>query len=199
MAVMKKNHFYSALIQELEKIYARLVLTVLHSRMDRYQKQARQGLRPHAHDIKTPLLACINTLAANAQNSSGALPATDQLPPPSRSANPPLLDNTAGVELPGVNKEHVGELSKYFKARINGSELHPGIETRLEQSTWEHILAALRYAKQGDKPSARMHANIASSACKELAHYLREEEYLGFVAEIEQQLKALQHDTQIAT
>lgn len=195
---MKTNGLFSALIHELESIYTRLVLNVLHSRMNRYQQQAHRGLPRHANDIRSPLLTCINTLVANAQDRPDALPAADQLLPPTRSADTSQRDNTVGMNLAGVNNELVGELSKYFKARINGAELHPGIETRLEQSTWEHILAALRYAKQGDKPSARMHANIASNACKELAHYMREAEYLEFVAEIENQLNSLQQDTRIA-
>jgi len=189
---MKRILVYSAFIRELQKIYARFVLTVLHSRMDRYHKQAHQSLKPYANDIKAPLFECINTLIDTAQEKPDALPAVDQAIR-ANATNPPTPEKYPAVDLPVVNQENVGELSKYFKARIKGPEAHPGIEEKLEHSTWEHIHAAIRCARQGDKRSAKMHANIASSACKELAHYMIEEQYRGFVAEIEQHLAGLTH------
>lgn len=191
---MQKIGFFNALIQELEKIYARLVLTVLHSRMDRYQQQARQRLHPHAADIKSPLLACINTLAADARAAADAT--TSVIPDNPATSLPP--DAANGIEIQAINKENIGELSKYFKARANGAELHPAIEIKLEQSTWEHLLAALRYAKQGNTQTARMHANIASSACQELAHYMRENDYNEFIGEINKHLQALTQHQRVA-
>lgn len=186
---MQKFGIFSALIQELEQIYARLVLSVLHSRMTRYQQQARRALRDHASSIKLPLLACIESLAADARITSSV-----------NSENPTNLlssGSSANAATDTINTENIGELSKYFKARINGVELHPGIEVRLEQSTWEHMLAALRYAKQGNTQTAQLHAAIASSACQELSHYMQEKEYSDFIGEIDKHLQALMRHDQI--
>lgn len=193
---MKKTSFYSALIQELENIYARLVLNVLHIRMDRYHKQAHQSTKSYSTDIKSPLLSCISTLSDKAQINSEMSSAIEQSMLASDNSSTVIHDHYPAAEVLVVSTENVGELSKYFKARGNGSGLHPGVETKLEQSTWEHIHAAVRYARQGNTSSAKMHVNIASSACQELAHYMHEEQYRQFVVEIEQHLENVVQDMQ---
>jgi hypothetical protein len=69
--------------------------------------------------------------------------------------------------------------------------LHPGIDDKLKHSIWEHIHAAIRYAKLGDRCDAKMHTNIASYAYRELAHYLSKEEYAKFTSDINNQLGRL--------
>lgn len=193
-AAMKNIVFYSAFIRELQKIYARLALNILHIRMDRYHKQSYQRTNSNAHDIKLPLLECVNKIIDRVNTEPNVDPTRDPPVTASATPNPPVLENHQTINLPMMNNDTVGELSRYFKARSNGADLHPGIEGKLEHSTWEHIYAALRYARQGDNRNAKMHTNIASSACKELAHYMTEEQYQGFVAEIEKHLDALMHN-----
>ncbi len=186
---MNKTSFYTALIQELQKIYARLLLTVLHVRMDRYQQQAVQSFKPYTTDIKSPLLALVNAISHRAKTEPDLHRALDH-----HKAYISRADSGGDVTgLHGIDKDNFGELSKYFKARSNGAELHPGIEARLEQSTLEHIQAAIRCARCADSSHAKMHAGIASSACKELAHYMPEDQYLKFVGEIAKHLDELTH------
>ena len=92
---------------------------------------------------------------------------------------------------PSINQEHIDDLSRYFKARSKDSDLHPAIQDKLEHSVWEHIHATIRCARQGDKRNAKMHLNIASTACKELGHYMKEEEYQAFVKKAEEHMGTL--------
>ncbi len=195
---MKNILFYSAFIRELQKIYSRLVLNVLHIRMDRYHKQSYHGTKSSAHDIKSSLLESVDKIIDKVKAKPDVSHTVDHATLADATTHAPTHAKYPAADPYVVNSENVGELSRYFKARSSGVDLHPGIEEKLEHSTWEHIYAALRYARQGDNHNAKMHANIASSACKELAHYKNEEQYQGFVAEIERHLDALMHHEQSA-
>jgi len=94
-----------------------------------------------------------------------------------------------------INTRQANELSRYFKQRGYGSTLEAGIDEKLKQSTWHHIHFALRLARQNNLHDAGLHADIAFYACKELAHYLSEQEYCEFIIEIQQELKQLENIT----
>lgn len=196
---MKERTPYSSLIRAIEKIYLRVALTALHERMDVYHKQASQSLKPHANNIKSPLRECIDEIIEYDQDDPEDLDTNNHsiLTGSISDLYGPAKDNNT-VELHVITKENVGELSKYFKARSDGSALHPGIIEKLEHSTWEHIHAAIRYARKGDYRNARMHSDIASSACQELAHFMNEECYLEFIMEIEKHLDVLKQHKQSA-
>lgn len=191
---MKSVISYNALIRAIEKVYFKVSLNVLHKRMDGYHKQASHGMQLHSGDIKSPLSNCIDDIIANAPNAPNASEATDakntSIPVSSVTNTPTDTEYSVDENITPI-KENVGELSKYFKARNNGSSLPPGIEEKLEQSTWGHINAAIRYANLGDKENAKMHANIASSACSELAHFITKEQYQAFIIEIEKHLDSI--------
>ncbi|MBI3563063.1 MAG: hypothetical protein HY080_15240 [Gammaproteobacteria bacterium] len=187
---MKTILWYSAFIRELQLLYARLVLSVIHIRTDRYHKQSYHAIKSCSQDINPFLLKCADKFLYKA----GAEPKLSMIrrPPPSNATTRPLTSVEPSVtDLHVINKENIGELSTYFKARSNGAGLYPGIIEKLEHSTWEHIYATLRCARQGDSRNAKMHTNIASSACKELAHFMNEGQYQRFVAEIKAHLDAL--------
>ena len=90
-----------------------------------------------------------------------------------------------------VNTKKVNELSKYFKQRGNGATLKPGIKDTLTHSTWEHIHMSLRLARQCNTKGAKMHADIANHAYKELAHYMPEDKYIELTQEIERELEKI--------
>ncbi|MDH3342176.1 MAG: hypothetical protein OEM07_00475 [Gammaproteobacteria bacterium] len=92
---------------------------------------------------------------------------------------------------------YVGELSKYFKERSQGSDIHPGIKEKLEHSVWEHIHAAIRYAHQGNEYNSKIHTDIACNACKELAHYMDDEAYRLFTIEVAKHLSDLKSGCEI--
>lgn len=191
METMKETSFYIAYIQGLQKLYARLVSNLAHSRMGRYHRSAGSSLQLHANDIKVPLFECVDKIIervkSEAKSTYPTAPAKmEGTVTPSRSH-----DASQNAGLYQVTTENVGDLSRYFKDRGNGSELHPGIKEKLVHSAWDHIYSAVRYANQANKSSATMHINIANSTCHELTHYMDEQQYQEFVAEIEKQLNML--------
>lgn len=198
---MSKTVSYRVLIRGIEKIYFKISLIVLHKRMDNYHKQASHSKKEYANDIRSPLLECADILIVNNPDNPEVIHAIDCTTAESATTNwhthekhhaATDLDNQAAF-----NHEHVGELSKYFRDRGRSSDLHPGIKEKLEHSVWEHIHATIRYARQGDDRSSKMHAGIASYACKELAHYLNQEDYQAFATEVEEHLNILKSSPQI--
>ena len=181
---MAEHFSYRALIQGLEKLYARISLRVLHKRIDSYHSSASH--KEHAGDIKTALMEFIESTIAQAVKSDSASNERDRISTSIETKLP-----TSQSETHDLNRERIDELSKYFKSRSNGADLHPPIREKLEHSVWDHIHAALRTARQGDKRNSKMHADIADTACKELAHYMDEESYLALIEDIELHLAAL--------
>jgi len=190
---MKSTAFYDALIRAIEKIYYRISRIVLRKRMDGYHKPASQGFISHENNIKSPLLDYIDNVIVNNPGDSQTLNNNDG----------PVLNTTTHLDTPAksqpdkphaVDKRNAEQLSSHFKTRTNGHELHPEIVIKLEHSIWEHIHATTRYARQGDKYNARMHTDIANSACKELAHYMTDEHYQVFIQKIAEYLDSLKSD-----
>jgi len=181
--------FYRSFVDVLEKINVKFSLSILHKRVNIYEKKITQRFNDEAIDLKPPLINCINEIISSEE------------PTPHHTIDYSLISNVPTNTHPNqqyqqldahaVKKENIGELSSYFKKRTNGAELHPDIKEKLEQSIWEHLHAAIRYARQHEKANAKMHANIACCACNELAHYLQKEQYKAFVNDIEKHLTTL--------
>jgi len=186
---MSNSVSYRALIRGIEKLYFKVSLIVLHQRMDSYHSKISLNHAPYEQDIKTPLMEFIETTIAYAVKVENSDYRNDSTLNQSRHATiqplPPLSQHHE------INPQHVGELSRYFKTRINGDELHPAIKDKLEHSVWEHIHATTRCARQCDKRNAKLHLNIANSACRELAHYMNDKEHLAFTAEVATYMAAL--------
>ncbi len=190
---MKTTRSYSALIHSIEKIYLKVALTALQKRMAGYHKLASQAGKAYTPDIKSTLLKYVDEIIKNHQDGQGGPHDVDG-PVISGTKTGPRSHATPAFKPYVVNKENVGELSRYFKARMSGAGLHHGIEEKLEHATWEHIHAAIRYARRGDKSNAKLHADIASSACKELVHYMADDRYREFIAEIDRELETLKSE-----
>lgn len=192
---MSKTVSYRVLIRGIEKIYFKISLIVLHKRMDNYHRQASHSKKEYANDIRSPLLECADILIVNNQDNPEVIHAIDCTTAESATTNWHTHEKhraaTDANNQPAFNHEHVGELSKYFRERGRSSDLHPNIKEKLEHSVWEHIHATIRYARQGDNRSSKMHAGIANYACKELAHYFNQEDYQAFATEVEEHLNCL--------
>lgn len=184
---MKKTVLYGSLIRAIEGIYTKVTLTILHKRMDGYHQQSYRGITPYAGNIKKPLLECIDVIVFHGLSEIAA-PEHSQI---MDVATQHIPEKYNGPELQRLNKDRVVELAQYFKSRHNDSVLNAGVEEKLEHSTWEHIHAVVRCAKNGDDRSARMHADIASTACMELAHFMVEEQYIEFMGDIDNYLNVL--------
>lgn len=186
---------YRALIRGIEKVYFRVSLIVLHKRMDSYHKQSSHSHHEHASDIHSPLLDCVDVLIVNNTNKPETIYSIDCTLTENAASNLYQHMNKVSAMPAEFNHEYVGELSKYFKERSRSTDLHPCIQEKLEHSVWEHIHATIRCARQADKRNMKIHAGIASSACKELAHYMSEQDYRAFTTEVEQHLLVLKSET----
>ena len=80
------------------------------------------------------------------------------------------------------------ELSKYLRTENLTSVTQPGIVTKLTESVWEHIHAALRIARQGDADKAKLHLDIADQALNEVGHYMSSDDFSRLVSSVEQYL-----------
>ncbi|WP_126454220.1 hypothetical protein [Sulfuriflexus mobilis] len=148
-------------------------------------------MKSYATDIKSPLLECVNGIRDNPAGDTESPHILDYSILKNMTAKPHIAEEHMNVEVHMINKENVGELSRYFKEKSNVARFPSGIEEKLQHSTWENIHAAIRYAKQGDERKARIHVDIASSACKELAHFMNEAVYTAFIIDIEKHLDAV--------
>ena len=181
------DNAYRILIQALKELYTNISLIMLHKRISTYQINASH--QEHASNIKSSLMEFIETTIAQAVKASGKTNenelATNHVKPrPDRIAEQYIVETL-------LNRDRINELSKYFKKRSKGAELHPPIKKQLEHSVWEHLHAASRCAKDGDIRNSKMHADIVDSACKELAHYMEEEPYLKFIGKVTDYLATL--------
>lgn len=184
---MSKKFSYRALIKALEKLYTKVSLYLLHKRINTYHSKASDGKNKHHDGIKTLLSTFIETTVAQATSSDHSNHNYDHL----AEGHKPQPNHSGESQSGHLNRERIDELSKYFKARNKGDELHPAIRDKLKHSVWEHIHATVRCARQGDERNAKMHLNIASTACKELGHYMDDDEYQTFVSEAESHLDIL--------
>ena len=187
---MKQTSPYSVLIRKMEKLYFRVSLIVLHKRIDGYHKVAAH--KKHAEDIRSPLQECVDIIVGYALDNPEIIYTIDRPRNETISNHLPQHKNKqTGDQYHAVNPNHISELSKYFKARRDGSDLHPGIKEKLQHTIWDHIHATIRCARHCDDRCSKMHAAIADSACKELAHYMEKEDYHLFTTEVKHHLDTL--------
>ncbi len=62
------------------------------------------------------------------------------------------------------------------------------IAARMEKATWHHVHLALFHARNGREDTAKLHANIALQAMKEVHKYLDDEEYAQFSDSVKQKI-----------
>jgi len=188
---MKNASFYNDFISSIEKLYSSITLIILQKRMNTYHPaHSIDSSTNHNLDIQAPLFKYIDDISSEDQKIVMEIQTLDYSYF-SHTTNP---HTPADYELANqriVNKENVNDLSKHFKANHNHSEIHHGIAEKLKHSIWDHIHASIRHARLGDVRVAKMHADIANNAYKELAHYVRNEAHTELALEIEDQLDVL--------
>ena len=85
----------------------------------------------------------------------------------------------------------VGELSVHFRNSHIHSALFCDVGERLISSTWEHIDASLRTAREGDVKMAKLHIDLANNAFKEAARYLPAPLYASFSQDVKKALEQI--------
>jgi len=189
---MKTIIFYSELIRSIRRVYCRISLIILHSRVLDYHGQSRQDTVTYMNDIRSPLLDIISDIIENRINA----PETPALLPRDTQHEYHIRPRHNYLHPHNEKFENTGELSKYFKDRRNGEKMYDGIKVKLEQSTMDHVHAALRFARQADTRNAKMHVDIASCSCKELSHFMTKDEHLEFISGIQKNFDVLLNNCQ---
>lgn len=200
---MSISYFLRNLLDELRRLYNQISITLLHKRMDEYHKHTSHSKNPYDADIKASLLEYIDNVIViekekNKIPNSVTHPVYESevinrsMPKSQHTLFPFNYEKTKISQNPfKLNRNQVGELSRYFKTRKKGSKLHPGIEEKLKDSVWDHINASIQCALKGDSRNAKLHVDIANYALKEIAHYMPEEKYLVLTEKINKRLDAL--------
>lgn len=183
--LMKNTSFYNEVIQAIEKLYSSITLRILQKRMDSYHSaSANNNANSLSFDFTASLYKYIDDVSSQTQKT---VPDKQMLDHAGFSiSNNPHPPSHFEITYKGNNSG----LTKHFK-EINNAELHPGISGKMKDSIWEHIHASIRHARQGNSHAAKVHADIANNAYKELAHYISSEEYNELAREIEDQFDAL--------
>jgi len=182
---MKSTVFYSNLIRDIHNIRSKAVLKVFHIRIKNYHKVSPKHKRDS--EITSPLLSCLHNLIYKKQDIeiSTLSDKTDS------EGNPEIQAKLHNIDTLEIDPITYNELSNYFQSKHNGNGVRTGIEETLVQSTWNHIHAAVRYARQGELPNSKMHAEIASYSCRELAHFMTTDNYQKLMASIQVNLRKL--------
>lgn len=200
---MSVSDFLRNLLDELRRLYNQIAVVLLHKRMDSYHRYTSHSKKPYATDIKASLLEYVdNVIVIEKEKKKISNFIThpvyeseviNKYTPKSQHTTYPFnFDKKHASHNPfKLDRKQVGELSRYFKTRKKGTELHPGIEEKLKGSVWDHINASIQCALRGDSRNAKMHIGIANYAFKEIAHYMPEEKYLVLTEKINKRLDVL--------
>ena len=184
-------NLFEALIREIQKLYHCVTLKILHKRIGDYHRHENYSEKSHAGDIKSSLVDYIDNVVVSEKPPPKVKFTVDSIIPKFPVPNKYGYEKHHGCGTHVVHNKYAGDLSKYFKSREKAYELVPGIKDKLEHSVWEHINASIQCAHKGDNRNAKMHAEIANTAFKEVAHYIPEDEYTRFSEKVTERMGAL--------
>ena len=147
-----------------------LTLSISKLRINSYHNTIT--FEPHL-DITPMLLQEIDNLATNIKQHIN--PENNQQDnnanPYSTSALPhagPLPNTNSLVSNDG--------LAKQLDNHATSNKYHETLSAKLKNHSWEHIHSALRFARQGDKHNAYLHAQLAGECLHQAMHFLPENE-----------------------
>ena len=180
---MTSNQDGTNLLESLKQLYSKMVALHVEGRASSNRNRSNTA---SAQNIVSPLSECIDKLAANAANAVNN-------PVDAPNSQMPELENHSHDHAPfnrdASSKVELGELSVHLKDSYKYSGVSLGTGDKLMQSTWEHLHASIRFARQGDVKMARLHADLTRNALNEAAHYLPESVYSRFSEDV---MKALE-------
>ena len=171
-----------SLLHAMQKIYSGIMSSLVRERITSYHEGNGSRLDD---DIGTSLNHYIDSVTSTT--------ATAQTQDMSEMTDPPLpgraeLSQKTGQSANQATLDIQTPLTDHFKKNKSYSELSPHIGEKLQNSAWEHTHTAIRLAHRGDIATAKLHANLANNAIKELGHYLSEADYTEFKNAIKAEL-----------
>ena len=173
---------YHQLLRALHQLYAHVGFLHVQKKLQRHRGGSLQIKK---YDISPQLHEHIGRLAETARPSETcSLPVRKQLAPRTSAKHTP----SRSLNLSSSMSEHV---KNFFRRDRHITAVDRHVGDKLKTSAWNHMRTALRMARQGQLNSARIHANIAAQAVREVAHFVPEDEYEVFSKEIESSLKEI--------
>jgi len=175
-----KNHSLLASLQDLYKIISK---KVIRNRMHSYHKHVGSN---GSFDITSVLNKQIDSLSTvSSDNNIDSTNVRDE-----ERSEKPITAKVQNQEFQYTEKENISgvesEFAKYLKQKKSSSASHPYLSEKLKATVWEHIHNTIRYAKQDNIATAKLHADIAGQALEEAAHYMSDEEYSNLIFQVEE-------------
>lgn len=174
---------YNKLLQSLHRLYSRVGFLQLQKQLQRY-RPGPQGI--YQHSISLSLVKHIdrlaNTIDSHESSESVLDKSSREIAQKSRDTKHRKLNLSASAAV---------DMKNFFPKNRGFPGAAANLCESLKKSTWSHMRTALRLAKQGQIHSAKIHANIADQALKEVAHFMSAEEYNNFTEEVKNTLKSL--------
>ena len=165
----------------LEHLYTHIMQVLVQMRLDSYRRA------DSSEGVIADFIKYINRMPPLANDDSNThydIPAV----PPARTG---YQHKYPPYHKTGSFPAESNSLRDAFIKRNEQSVLRDRLGRKLKISTWEHIHTSIRYARKGNRQSAKLHADIAASAIKEAAHYMPKEEYQTFIAEVNKEVASL--------
>jgi hypothetical protein len=169
----------NALLRLLKKLYSSIVMLYLRRLPKAYRRYDAEKKTP---SLSSQLADCVEKIADTAVAAEHGV--TDPPSVTTGNIHPPHLPVSSAAA-------GAGGLSLFLHDTHMHSAISLDAGDKLMHSTWEHIHASIRYARQGELKKARLHVQLANNAIKEAAHYVTEEVYVRFTREVEEVLKEL--------
>ncbi len=173
---MQKNKDNHSLLAILKDYYAKLAVVIVKMRMHSYHLFSKKNRK---FNIRSLLANQVDELAStiakeeNCQDNSTL----------ECEQHSDIIDNKKSFN--NISDTET-DFSKYLKNRRQSLFINHSLGNKLIATVWEQIHAAVRYAKQGDVNTARLHSDIAGNALEEASHYLSHEDYSDLIFQIEQ-------------
>ena len=181
---MDKQQHSNDLLNRLKQLFSRFFMLDLDKRLQSY----RQGVNPQrCKHICKSLNARIDALATTSSQQKGI--SARQMTDDPHPHEVPLQHRDVAAQTMTASENRVGK--DYFENHTVHRDEESSMGDQLKGSAWTHLHSALLYARQGDVSRAKLHADIASQALKEAAHYLSEEDYEELSVKFEQALDEL--------
>ncbi|MEN8179301.1 MAG: hypothetical protein ABFS39_11900 [Pseudomonadota bacterium] len=174
------------LLSSLQDLFYRMSHLSLSRRIDSYHGG---GGGEMVKDISAPLSEHLEELARNATDDTKK-PVTEGSVAP-QALNETKTSTRSNHKRPRVQllRERLNGLSRIFKRRGSSVVLQPHLSDQLQRSVRQHLNTSLRQARQGEIAKAKLHADLASNAMHELAHYMPKEDFTRFNTQISADLK----------
>lgn len=183
---MTSNQDDMKLLRALKKLYFKIMTLYMNFRSGAFRGQESGG----GPNIVLSLSKCIDKIASEAVVNRPGTAAPHLVAAGNVPGGDIVLDHASSLSVPSSGMG-VGELSVHFRNSHIHSALFCDVGERLISSTWEHIDASLRTAREGDVKMAKLHIDLANNAFKEAARYLPAPLYASFSQDVKKALEQI--------